>query len=101
MHNGQLLWQQAIAAPKGATEIDRLVDVDATPVIAGDRLYAIGYNGSLVSIELRTGQIAWKRNYSSATNFIVDANTLYLVTEKNHIVAVDARSGTEIWQNKD
>ncbi|HIF9242413.1 TPA: outer membrane protein assembly factor BamB [Photobacterium damselae] len=101
MHNGQLLWQQAIAAPKGATEIDRLVDVDATPVIAGDRLYAIGYNGSLVSIELRTGQIAWKRNYSSATNFIVDANTLYLVTEKDHIVAVDARSGTEIWQNKD
>ncbi|WP_087846325.1 outer membrane protein assembly factor BamB [Photobacterium malacitanum] len=101
LNNGQVLWQQTISTPKGSTEIDRLVDVDAAPVIAGDRLYAIGYNGSLVSIDLRSGQIAWKRNYSSATNFVVDGNELFLVTSKDHIVAVDARSGTELWQNKD
>ncbi|PSU22115.1 outer membrane protein assembly factor BamB [Photobacterium kishitanii] len=101
LDNGRVLWQQTISTPKGSTEIDRLVDVDAAPVIAGDRLYSIGYNGSLVSIDLRSGQIAWKRNYSSATNFVVDGNKLFLVTAKDHIVAVDARSGTELWQNKD
>ncbi|WP_413516990.1 outer membrane protein assembly factor BamB [Photobacterium phosphoreum] len=101
LNDGRVLWQQAISIPKGSTEIDRLVDVDAAPVISGDRLYAIGYNGSLVSIDLRSGQIAWKRNYSSATNFVVDGNELFLVTAKDHIVAVDARSGTELWQNKD
>ncbi len=58
MNNGQMLWQQPVGSPRGGTEIDRLVDVDATPVIAGERLYAVGYNGSLVSIELRTGQAA-------------------------------------------
>ncbi|MCW8328048.1 outer membrane protein assembly factor BamB [Photobacterium sp. SDRW27] len=100
MNNGQMLWQQPIGSPKGATEIDRLVDVDATPVIAGDRLFAIGYNGSLVSIELRTGQAAWKRNYSSATDFVIDGSQLYLVTDKDHVVAVDTRSGTELWQNQ-
>ncbi|KJG22138.1 membrane biogenesis protein [Photobacterium iliopiscarium] len=101
LNDGRVLWQQTISTPKGSTEIDRLVDVDAAPVISGDRLYAIGYNGSLVSIDLRSGQIAWKRNYSSATNFVVDGNELFLVTAKDHIVAVDARSGTELWQNKD
>lgn len=101
MNNGQMLWQQPIGSPKGGTEIDRLVDVDAAPVIAGDRLYAIGYNGSLVSIELRTGQAAWKRNYSSAKDFVIDGSQLYLVTDKDHVVAVDIRSGTELWQNPD
>lgn len=101
INTGQTLWQQSIGLPKGATEIDRLVDVDATPVIAGERLYAIGYNGSLVSIELRTGQVVWKRNYSSAKGFVIDGSQLYLVTEKDHIVAVDIRGGTELWQNKD
>lgn len=100
MNNGQMLWQQPIGTPKGATEIDRLVDVDATPVIAGERLYAISYNGNLVSIELRTGQVAWKRSYSSATDFVIDGSQLYLVTDKDHVVAVDIRSGTELWQNQ-
>ncbi|KXI22869.1 outer membrane protein assembly factor BamB [Photobacterium sanguinicancri] len=101
MGTGQMLWQQPIGSPKGSTEIDRLVDVDASPVIAGERLFAVGYNGNLVSIDLRTGQPAWKRSYSSANNFIVEGNQIYLITDKDHVVAVDARSGTEIWQNKD
>ncbi|MEJ2764282.1 outer membrane protein assembly factor BamB [Photobacterium sp. MCCC 1A19761] len=101
MNTGQMLWQQPIGSPKGGTEIDRLVDVDAAPVIAGDRLYAVGYNGNLVSIELRTGQAAWKRSYSSAKDFVIDGSQLYLVTEQDHVVAVDIRSGTELWQNPD
>ncbi|RXJ73129.1 outer membrane protein assembly factor BamB [Veronia nyctiphanis] len=96
---GQLAWQRSIAVPKGATEIDRLVDVDATPVVVGDRLFAIGYNGQLVSLDIRNGQLSWRRNYSSATDFKVVGNRIFLITAKDHIVAVDARSGTELWKN--
>lgn len=98
---GQLLWQQPVGTPKGATEIDRLVDVDASPLILGGRLYTIGYNGQLIALELRTGQPAWKRNYSSAINMSSDGKRIFLVTEKDHVVAVDARSGTELWNNKE
>ena len=98
---GQLLWQQPVGTPKGATEIDRLVDVDSSPLILGGRLYTIGYNGQLIALELRTGQPAWKRNYSSAINMSSDGKRLFLVTEKDHVVAVDARSGTELWNNEE
>ncbi|MCP4884334.1 MAG: outer membrane protein assembly factor BamB [Flavobacteriales bacterium] len=101
IENGTPIWQQVIASPKGATEIDRLVDVDATPVISDYLLYAIGYNGHLVAIDLRSGQPVWKREYSSANDFSVFGNTLYLITEQDHLVAVDARSGTERWKNAD
>ncbi len=99
--NGNIIWQQVIATPKGATEIDRLVDVDATPVISGSTLYAVGYNGQLVAIDLRSGNPMWRRNYSSAMDFTIDGNTLYLVTTNDRLVAVDARSGTELWQNNE
>ncbi len=98
---GQMLWQQPIASPKGATEIDRLVDVDASPIIVGERLYAVGFNGELVSIELQTGQPAWKRAYSSSKDFAIVGQRLFLVTDKDHVVAVDIRSGTELWSNSD
>ncbi len=99
LNSGNLIWQQVIATPRGATEIDRLVDVDATPVIADYLLYAIGYNGYLVAIDLRSGQIVWKREYSSSTDFTVSGFTIILKTDKDHIVAVDSRSGMKLWEN--
>lgn len=100
VERGQLIWQQPIGMPKGATEIDRLVDVDASPVVIGGMLYAVGFNGQLIAIDLRSGKPAWKRNYSSATDMASDGGRLFVVTDKDHVVAVDTRSGTELWSNK-
>ncbi|GAA5646332.1 MULTISPECIES: outer membrane protein assembly factor BamB [Vibrio] len=99
IQRGQLIWQQPIGTPQGATEIDRLVDVDASPLIIGGTLYIVGVNGQLTAIDLRSGRPAWKRKYSSALDMTTDGRTLYLVTDKDHVVAVDTRSGTELWQN--
>lgn len=97
---GQLIWQLPVGQPKGATEIDRLVDVDAAPLIIGANLYTIGFNGQLMSIDLRSGNAIWKRNYSSTTDMVSDGSRLFLITDKDHVVAVDARSGTELWSNQ-
>lgn len=99
IESGQLIWQQPIGTPQGATEIDRLVDVDASPLILGSTLYIVGYNGQLTAIDLRSGKPMWKRKYSSSTNLASDTKRIYLVTDKDHLIAVDARSGTELWTN--
>ncbi len=100
VERGQLIWQQPVGTPKGATEIDRLVDVDAKPVILGGTLFTVGFNGQLIAIDLRSGKPKWKRNYSSATDIATDGSRIYLATDKDHLVAVDARSGTELWSNQ-
>ena len=99
VERGQLIWQQPIGTPKGATEIDRLVDVDASPIVLGGTLFTIGFNGQLVAVDLRSANPIWKRNYSSANDMATDGNRLFVITEKDHVVAVDARSGTELWEN--
>ncbi|PMJ93086.1 outer membrane protein assembly factor BamB [Vibrio sp. 10N.261.55.A7] len=101
IESGQLIWQQPIGTPQGSTEIDRLVDVDSSPIIVGSTLFTVGINGQLTSIDLQSGSPVWKRTYSSATDMATDGSRLYLVTDKDHLVAVDARSGTELWSNKE
>ncbi len=96
---GQLIWQQPVGTPKGATEIDRLVDVDASPIVLGGTLFTIGFNGQLIAFDLRSAKPLWKRNYSSANDMATDGSRLFVITEKDHVVAVDARSGTELWSN--
>ncbi len=100
VEHGQLIWQQVVGNPKGATEIDRLVDSDASPIVIGGTLYTVGINGQLVAIDLRSGSPSWKRSYSSASDMATDGSRLFVLTDKDHLVAVDARSGTELWVNK-
>ncbi|MDF5356273.1 outer membrane protein assembly factor BamB, partial [Vibrio parahaemolyticus] len=99
VERGQLIWQQPVGTPKGATEIDRLVDVDSSPIVLGGTLFTIGYNGQLIAIDLRSANPIWKRNYSSATDISTDGSRIFVITEKDHVVAVDSRSGTELWEN--
>lgn len=99
INNGNVIWQQPIGLAKGASEIDRLVDIDAKPLIAGTTLFTIGYNGQLVAIDLRSGRAIWKRSYSGTNDLVIEGETLYFSNDQDIIYAVDARSGTELWSN--
>nr|WP_245217437.1 outer membrane protein assembly factor BamB [Rheinheimera maricola] len=94
---GYQAWEEAVTSPKGSTDLSRLVDVDATPIVIGSAVFSIAYNGELVAQELRTGRQLWKREYSSFNNMSSAGDTLYLVDSVGRIYAIDSRSGTEKW----
>ena len=94
---GYQAWEEAVGVPAGATDLSRLADVDAKPVIIGGTVYSIAFNGSLVAMELRSGRQIWKREYASFRNMAVSGDTLYLVDSVGRIYALDSRSGTEKW----
>ena len=101
LNQGQIIWQQRISQPSGATEIDRLSDVDTTPVIVNGVVYALAYNGNLTALDLRSGQILWKREIGSVKDFIVDASRIYLVDQDDRIVALNVDGGVAIWRQSD
>lgn len=94
---GYQAWEEPVSVPKGSTDLSRLVDVDAKPIVIGSAVYSIAYNGELVAQELRTGRQMWKRDYASFRNMASAGDTLYLVDSVGRIYAIDSRSGTEKW----
>ncbi|WP_372870493.1 outer membrane protein assembly factor BamB [Shewanella sp.] len=99
--NGQAAWEQAIYTPKGGNEFSRMADVDMTPQAVGDNLYAVSYNGNLVSMEMRSGRILWTRKYSSFNELATSGVQLYLVADNSRVYAVDRRNGLELWSNSE
>ncbi|MBR9728248.1 outer membrane protein assembly factor BamB [Shewanella intestini] len=97
--NGQAAWEQTVFNPKGGNEFTRMADVDMTPLISGDSLYAVSYNGNLVSMELRTGRVKWTRKYSSFNELAESGFNLFVVDDHSRIYAVDKRNGLEVWNN--
>ena len=101
MQQGQLIWQQRISQATGNTEIDRLSDVDTTPVIANGVVYALAYNGNLTALDLRSGQILWKRELGSVNDFIVDGNRIYMVDQNDRLLALTTDGGVTLWTQSD
>jgi outer membrane protein assembly factor BamB len=84
----------------GPTEIDRLNDVDTTPIIVNGVVYALAYNGNLTALDLRSGQIMWKRELGSVNDFIVDGNRIYLV-DRMTAAGADHRRRRDLWTQSD
>ncbi len=94
---GQIIWQQRISQTTGTTEISRLNDVDMTPVVADGRVYAIAYNGNLVAMDMRSGQILWKRDFGSVNELVLDGESLYVVDQDDNVYGLRAADGVTMW----
>lgn len=101
LNQGQIIWQQRISQPSGATEIDRLSDVDTTPIIANNVVYALAYNGSLTAMDLRSGQVIWKRDVGGVKNIIVEGSNIYVVDQDDRVIALNTDGGVAIWRQSE
>ncbi|WP_371742281.1 outer membrane protein assembly factor BamB [Aestuariibacter sp. A3R04] len=95
--SGLVAWETAVTSPAGATELERIVDVDAAPLMFGGTIYVISYNGTLAAVELRSGRVIWKREYGSYRNVTMDGTTLFVVDNDSYVYALDRRNGVELW----
>lgn len=101
LENGQQVWEARLATPKGATELQRLVDVDAAPIMRGELIYNIAYNGQLAAVEMRTGRVVWQREYSSFQNLDIYGQTIYATDADDRVYAINIEGGIERWVNAD
>lgn len=98
--NGSLRWSARIGQPRGTTELERLVDVDAAPLASGPYIYGAGYNSRLVAMGRGNGRIRWAQDVSTVHNMAFSDNKIIVTDVNSHIHAFDASSGDKIWTNE-
>ncbi len=99
-NNGEPVWEQRIMLPEGRSELERIVDVDAAPLLAGDGLFAQAYQGRLMRIVARDGRPRWEAEISSFLNLAEGYGQIYAVEEKDTVTAVDQDRGDVVWQHE-
>jgi len=95
---GDILWQAQVSTPRGRSELERLADIDAAVRVAGDEVYAVGYQGRIAMIARDSGQIWWTRDLSSYRDIGMDEGQLYVSTSDGDVVAMRRRDGGVVWQ---
>ena len=98
LSNGDVLWQAQVSTPRGRSELERLADVDSAVRVAGNDVYAVGYQGRIAMMGLDSGQVWWGRELSSYRGLALDDDQLYVATSDGSVVAMRRRDGTVLWQ---
>jgi outer membrane protein assembly factor BamB len=96
--SGDILWQAQVSSPRGRTELERIADIDAAVRVAGEEIYAIGYQGRVAMVALDTGQVWWARDLSSYRGIGLDDDQLYVATSDGDVVALRRRDGGTVWE---
>ncbi len=101
VETGQVIWNLTVAISTGRTEIERMIDIDADPVIFDENLYVVAYQGRIANIHIPSGQLIWTRDFSAYSGIAVDQNRLYISDSEGYVWALDRKTGATVWkQNK-
>lgn len=98
--NGAALWEASVAMPRGATELERLADVVGEPVLSGNDVCAVAYQGRLACFEVDSGRSIWARDASSLAGLTIGERSIVLVDEKDQVLAYERNGGASLWKQE-
>ena len=98
--DGNELWGQTIAQPEGRSELDRMNDVDGSPLLEGTTLYVSSYKPQTMAIDAPSGQPIWVAQDHGGVGGVASSGSGRLaVTDAQDVVwALDATTGAALWK---
>lgn len=99
IQNGAPVWEGTVALPKGATELDRVADVVAPPVVDGRQICAVAFQGRIACFDMgQGGAMVWSRDISSVSGLAMDGRYLFVTDDKGTVYGLDRLSGSSLWK---
>lgn len=96
--DGHTIFDIPVSSPSGRSELERMVDIDGHAVIDDDTLYISSYQGRVVALNIRRGQLNWSRKLSSHSGVEYSSSAVYLSDDRDHVWALDAKNGATLWK---
>ncbi len=100
LKTGKLLWETKVAISRGRSELERMVDIDAQPLIADNIIYVATFQANISAISLDSGQVLWQRDISSHSELSADSTHLYITDDIGNVWALDRYSGASVWKQE-
>lgn len=98
LQTGRVVWQRSIAYGTGASDVERLVDIDADPIVKDNVAYLASYQGYIGALSLADGQFIWRKSGSVYKNMVLKSNNLYLTDSNDVVWSINSRTGQVNWK---
>ncbi len=90
-------FDQRVGIAQGATDLERLVDIDGAMQIDDGKLFVASYQGRIVGIDISSGRMLWAEDLSSLNGVGTGFGNVYVAKADSQLTAYNAANGREIW----
>lgn len=97
--NGGIRWEVAVGDPRGATELERIVDLSGVPVTVGRDVCAVAYQGRAACFDLVSGSPRWAKELSSDVGLGIDERFVFAADVRGAVTAYTRDAGLNVWRN--
>jgi outer membrane protein assembly factor BamB len=98
--DGTPLWEVTVTPPRGRSELARISDIDADPIVVGTLVLVGTYNGDLAAVDLDGGAILWRRQLSSYAGLAANETELFVTDSDDTIWGADPVNGAGRWKQE-
>ena len=98
--SGSRQWDFRISQPKGKTDLERIVDIDGTPVEQSGLLYAGSYQGNIAALSRAQGKPIWRKAASTFNRLAVSYGRVVATVERSRVAAFNSANGDKVWENE-
>ncbi|MSV34463.1 MAG: ATP-binding protein [Bryobacterales bacterium] len=109
---GDLIWEYRHQAPEITGFRNGLGQRKRSIALYDDRVYMVSWDNQVVSLDARTGEVAWKTNRGGAplvsnssgpivaSGVVIAGSTCQYSAEGCYVTGHDAKTGRELWRNE-
>ncbi len=90
-------WNVSISGQRAGRATNTINDISGDPVIVGNVVYVANHSGRLVALDIDTGNRLWTADEGSLSPVFPAGGSLFLVSDRNKLLRIDARDGSIIW----
>lgn len=98
--NGTLRWEAPIASPRGANDIERLVDLVGGVSRDGDSVCARAFQAAVGCVNAGRGALVWTKPASGVQGLHGDAQAVYGTEGDGRVLAWRRTDGERVWVNE-
>ena len=97
--DGKPVWETTAAIPHGRSEVERMVELDADPLVKDDTVFITGFQGGITAVNLRDGDVQWQqKTLYSSHGMAAGRRSLFISDGNSDVWQVDIRNGGDMWK---
>ncbi|MAI19076.1 MAG: hypothetical protein CBC71_09435 [Rhodobacteraceae bacterium TMED111] len=97
---GYVLWSSSLSRRNDGRVISSINDIVASPVIIGQNVFVADGSGKVVSLKVVSGERNWTAPFGSNSNFWVAGNSLFMISNTNHLIRLEINTGDVVWMKE-
>ena len=94
-------WSRRVGVGSGSSEVERMSDVDGTPIVDKNQLFAVSYSGQLLGIDLASRQVMFVKDMASLKALAVNNQQVIATSLDGKVAAYDRNTGEMLWESEE